>query len=621
MTPVKRRHGINSVNLLISLLCGANAVLHGQVDIGVVPSIRHASRDVAMLAHVASHVNSSKKLPIPEVRHYKSAGVGYSEDSPLYTKQEKMREIGDLSVAPAVRGSTASTTSIPKVSTSMRCIINLTAQWFLVYTALFIIITLKNLGLATAREEGYLKSAADTVFFVPMLCVLFLATRLRAVQLAQGDTEKYDLPQWWVKRAMEVCAWSVLAETILALVYAMVYGDAIGSITEKRAETKRRGETVVLIFRYIIMVGIYAGFTTVVVGLAVMTGPEELWGETPPPVNPAMTCIIILAALYFIVYVALMIASMVNEFVEQQRFGPVKKFHNAVNQAAKREVEFAPMLCILFICARMRALQIDPVNGNPQRWAQICFYICTGSVVVQTFLAVCSNLFGQKSAIDKDQESNTENTILRVLEFVKWVVMALFFGALMIAIIAIFRLSIDLAPAHGRMPRLTPSLKCCLFLSAVYFTVYIAREVADTAQKLRDWKGQQYSGNPSRLTTIKEWLDGTAKDTVGFTPMLCTLFLGTWLRALQITGGTGTPPGWAQTFMYVATWCIPLKLVAHLDKVPKSEGLEKVFEICQHLCLLVMYSCCIAIIIALFTMTPETANGEGTITVLAPPVS
>jgi len=337
-------------------------------------------------------------------------------------------------------------------------------------------------------------------------------------------------------------------------------------------------------------------------------------------VNPAMTCIIILSSLYFLVQVALMIARMVNQLVEQQRFGPVKKFHDAVNQVAKREVEFAPMLCILFVCARMRAMQIDPVNGNPPRWAQICFYLCTGSIVAQTLLGICSNLFGQKPTVDKE-ESNSDSAILRVIEFLKWAVMALFFGALMVAIISIFRLSIDIAPAHGRVPPLTPSLKCCLFLSTIYFTVYLAREIADTAQKIRDWKGPSYSGNPSRLTTIKDWLDTTARDTVGFAPMLCTLFLGTWLRALQITGGTGTPPGWAQTFMYVATWCIPLKLLAHLDKLPKSDGLEKILEICQHLCMLVMYSCCVAIIVALFTMTPETANGEGTIEILAPPVS
>ena len=30
----------------------------------------------------------------------------------------------------------------------------------------------------------------------------------------------------------------------------------------------------------------------------------------------------------------------------------------------------APMLCALFLAARMRALQMDPVSGNPQRSAR-----------------------------------------------------------------------------------------------------------------------------------------------------------------------------------------------------------------------------------------------------------
>ena len=35
------------------------------------------------------------------------------------------------------------------------------------------------------------------------------------------------------------------------------------------------------------------------------------------------------------------------------------------------------MLCVLFLGARMRALQMDPKHGNPQRWAQNCFFLCT----------------------------------------------------------------------------------------------------------------------------------------------------------------------------------------------------------------------------------------------------
>merc|ERR1719169_354377 len=55
---------------------------------------------------------------------------------------------------------------------------------------------------------------------------------------------------------------------------------------------------------------------------------------------------------------------------------------------AKMTVNFAPMLYILFVGARMRALQIDPKNGAPQAWAQNCFYLCTYSVMVQCILII-----------------------------------------------------------------------------------------------------------------------------------------------------------------------------------------------------------------------------------------
>ena len=43
-------------------------------------------------------------------------------------------------------------------------------------------------------------------------------------------------------------------------------------------------------------------------------------------------------------------------------------------------VNMAPMLCILFIGARMRALQIDPQSGHPPAYAQNAFYWCAYSV-------------------------------------------------------------------------------------------------------------------------------------------------------------------------------------------------------------------------------------------------
>merc|ERR1719409_1282997 len=61
---------------------------------------------------------------------------------------------------------------------------------------------------------------------------------------------------------------------------------------------------------------------------------------------------------------------------------------SAVLQLATNTVNFAPMLSILFIGARMRALQIDPKFGNPQAWAQNCFYLCAYSVMAQLLLVI-----------------------------------------------------------------------------------------------------------------------------------------------------------------------------------------------------------------------------------------
>ena len=61
------------------------------------------------------------------------------------------------------------------------------------------------------------------------------------------------------------------------------------------------------------------------------------------------------------------------------------KFENAM-MTATASMNFAPMLAVLFIGARMRALNMDPVNGNPQKWAQNCFFMCTYAVAAQVCL-------------------------------------------------------------------------------------------------------------------------------------------------------------------------------------------------------------------------------------------
>merc|ERR1719171_3200847 len=60
-----------------------------------------------------------------------------------------------------------------------------------------------------------LNAACMTVNYAPMLSVLFLGTRMRAVQLSGGLPDKYDLPQPYVKTAMWFCVCAVQIQTLI----------------------------------------------------------------------------------------------------------------------------------------------------------------------------------------------------------------------------------------------------------------------------------------------------------------------------------------------------------------------------------------------------------------------
>merc|ERR1719163_84482 len=102
----------------------------------------------------------------------------------------------------------------------------LTIQYFAIYTLLAIIRTANQFtGHAYIGLQKIMETACTTVTFAPMLSVLFLGVRMRAIQLSQGQTEKYKLPQPWVQQAMYMCTYAVLAQVILVLIMPVFTGE------------------------------------------------------------------------------------------------------------------------------------------------------------------------------------------------------------------------------------------------------------------------------------------------------------------------------------------------------------------------------------------------------------
>merc|ERR1719262_1388746 len=283
--------------------------------------------------------------------------------------------------------------TMPAVAPALQCVISLSIQYFIIYTLLAIVRTANQFtGHSMLGLQKIMETACTTVTYAPMLSVLFLGVRMRAIQLSQGQTEKYQLPQPWVQQAMFVCTYAVLAQVILVLMMPVFTGewdvkcDEDGNLDTSKMNTGGIMGTVVSVVRYIVMAALYGGFIVICYGAFVMKAPKEIWGEEgAPPVSPAVACTMNLATQFFVVYLGV---ALIKTTIELGGPSPFLSKLQGLFTLAKFTVNFAPMLCILFIGARMRALQMDPKNGNPQKWAQNCFYMCAYSVMIQTLLVI-----------------------------------------------------------------------------------------------------------------------------------------------------------------------------------------------------------------------------------------
>merc|ERR1719313_3143051 len=172
--------------------------------------------------------------------------------------------------------------------------------------------------------------------------------------------------------------------TLIVVVIPLFTGEVIG-VNQKTgdiSEDVKPFDNFILaacftVLKYLIMIGLYIGVICIIYGACTFVPPAGTWpGETIPPPAPAVACTMIMACMFFIIYALVQFARTWTQFTQQK----LSKFEDAMLDSTKA-MNFGPMLCVLFIGARMRALQMDPLNGAPQKWAQNCFFMCTYGVI------------------------------------------------------------------------------------------------------------------------------------------------------------------------------------------------------------------------------------------------
>merc|ERR1719379_2137108 len=373
------------------------------------------------------------------------------------------------------------------------------------------------------------------------------------------------------------------------------------------------------VLKYLIMIGLYVGVVVVIYGAVNFEPPAGSFHEgATPPVSPAVACTMIFTGMYFMVYAFIQLGKTFTSFTSVDS----SKITGAL-QGAVSTMAFAPMLSVLFIAARMRALQMDPINGAPQKWAQNCFYACTYAVATQCALAIAVPLI-LGGSISKgnmgtgDIEYKVENQFLGgCLTVARWVVMLCVYLGFAAVIWSVYVLE------HPKGAEFTPpistTMQCVINLCFQYFFVYFMIWVAITVIEHTGWDWH----------LLKNTMEN-AKGTINFCPMLAILFVGTRMRALQITDQRGAPQCWAQQGMFLCTYSLmaqvlmvlilpcftgaPPKMDADGNVVSEQTGIMgHIMVAIRYLAFLALYGGVVTVVTSLFLITPETATGTGSL--------
>jgi len=483
-------------------------------------------------------------------------------------------------------------------------------------------------AVATALKHG-----AETMFYAPMVCMMLIGFRMRVLQLTKGQ----GAPQEWVQFCMHSVTYAILANTLMVMLVP-IFTNAPMEI-EPTGEVKTEQTTpmgnsalqfVFNVIRYLTVIGLYVGFGGVVVGVFLFEPPAGVWDGPIPPVSPAVRCTVMLSLTFFLIYLGLAISRTYTQYVGGNT--GTTKFETVMTRAADT-LGMAPMLCALFLAARMRALQMDPIGGNPQRWAQNCFFACTFGLMTQTILAIAIPLVldgeVKKGKVEGDAEITVkENGFLsKVLTVARFLIMLFVYAGAVAVVCSVF--TIQHPDGDHLTPPLSPTMQCVLNLCFQYFLIYALLWIFVTVE---DFVNIEF---PKSKDAIQ-----SAKSTVGFAPMLAVLFIGTRLRALQMTNNQGAPQGWVQDGMYLATWSILIQFMmclimpvftGHKYTPDTLDGGEKpakedtvgnpigawAVTIVRYAALLALMGGVATVTVGVYMMTPETANGRGSIPVIS----
>merc|ERR1719263_2659538 len=162
---------------------------------------------------------------------------------------------------------------------------------------------------------------------------------------------------------------------------------------------------------------------------------------------------------YFFVFLMLWISVTIKQFTSSPGLLGVLDIAIPTLDSAKATVQFCPMLSILFVGLRMRALQITKQQGQPQGWAQEAMFLCTYAVMIQVFMVLLLPLFTRSAPVmDADGNVKPQGTgvMAWVLVALRYLCFTALYGGVVTVIYALFVITVETADGSGKVFGIDP---------------------------------------------------------------------------------------------------------------------------------------------------------------------
>lgn len=465
----------------------------------------------------------------------------------------------------------------------MKSTLAVTFTYFIVYACLSVARTL-NLRSSPHSPpspiERVLENAATfCVYVAPMLGVLFFEVYTRAEMLTDAP------PPAWLQWFVVICAGAFCLQSL-----AYILGE--WHTTQLNGMSRPLQQQTVVLVRFYRNLCNFSTMLIYISLLVIMGATFKLYRSKlvlGVGINSAESianyCTLVLTFTYVAVYLVLFVLRSIHLY-------DTTSIHIEVMKLASQSINFAPMLCILFLGSQMLVTWGGGVlTTEMEAWMLIMTY----SALVQVLIVVIGPFAAGSQLHVSDSAGGVEfvaqhDWLLSSFSLVRCVTMiALYWGVYMV-----------LTPLANAIVNAT-LFRALYHLGWLFFTTYLGL-----------WILTMLGGLHSRWMQVVNM----GRDTVSFCPMLAVLFLSAFMQAREFTnplGQLGEPQSYSQDCMLVAVAALTIQilLVCVAGYSGKEVFVAKVGLAGFNIATVTLYASVLVVVASTFFISAENATAEG----------